>query len=116
MNVNGEIAILSLIYLTEPLSFDFTHKFASLSQFGNNFTIKLKNLYCVSMTYEDIVRFGGDSQVCAVRREALLCHRRCCGCGRCDQRLHRHEQRGTGREKYLSPPKLVRKDKKGSDK
>ena len=25
-------------------------------------------------------------------------------------------QRGTGREKYLSPPKLVGKDKKGSDK
>ena len=30
--------------------------------------------------------------------------------------LHRHEQRGTGRQEYLSPPKLVGKDKKGSDK
>ena len=59
MNVNGEIAIWSLIYLTEPLSLDITHKFAFLSHFGNNFTIKLKNLYCISMTYEDIVRFGG---------------------------------------------------------
>ena len=56
MNVNGEIAIWSLIYLTEPLSLDITHKFAFLSHFGNNFTIKLKNLYCISMTYEDIVR------------------------------------------------------------
>lgn len=29
---------------------------------------------------------------------------------------HRHEQRGAGCEEYLSPPKLVGKDKKGSDK
>ena len=68
------------------------------------------------MTYEDIVRFGGNSQVCAYRGEALLRHCRC-GCHRrCDLGLHRHEQRGAGREKYLSPPKLVGKDKKGSDK
>ena len=68
------------------------------------------------MTYKDIVRFGGNSQVCAYRGEALLRHCRC-GCHRrCDLSLHRHEQRGAGREKYLSPPKLVRKDKKGSDK
>ena len=68
MNVNGEIAIWSLIYLTEPLSLDITHKFASLSHFGNNFIIKLEILYCLSMTYEDIVRFGGDCEVRAFRR------------------------------------------------
>ena len=68
------------------------------------------------MTYEDIVRFGGDCQVCTYRGEALLCHCRCrCNC-RSHKRLHRHEQRGTGRQEYLSPPKLVGKDKKGSDK
>ena len=51
------------------------------------------------MTYEDIVRFGGNCQVCAYRGEALLRHCRS-GCHRrCDLSLHRHEQRGTGREK-----------------
>ena len=50
------------------------------------------------MTYEDIVRFGGDCQVCTYRGEALLCHCRCrCNC-RSHKRLHRHEQRGTGRQ------------------
>lgn len=50
------------------------------------------------MTYKDIVRFGGDCQVCTYRGEALLCHCRCrCNC-RSHKRLHRHEQRGTGRE------------------
>lgn len=48
------------------------------------------------MTYEDIVRFGGDREVCAYHGEALLRH---CGCrghrGR-DQRVYRHEQRGAG--------------------
>ena len=68
------------------------------------------------MTYKDIVRFGGDCQVRAFRREALLCHRWRCCCGRCDLGLHRHEQRGAGCQEYLSPPKLVGKDKKGSDK
>ena len=48
------------------------------------------------MTYEDIVRFGGDCQVRAFRREALLCHRWRCCCGRRDLRIHRHEQRGAG--------------------
>lgn len=48
------------------------------------------------MTYEYIVRFGGDCQVRAFRREALLCHRWRCCCGRCDLGLHRHEQRGAG--------------------
>ena len=48
------------------------------------------------MTYEDIVRFGGDCEVRAFRREALLCHRWRCCCGRCDLGLHRHEQRGAG--------------------
>ena len=61
MNVNGKNVIWSLIYLTEPLSFDITHKFASLSHFGNNFIIKLEKLYCISISYEDIVRFGGKS-------------------------------------------------------
>ena len=68
MNVNGEIAIWSLIYLTEPLSLDIPHKFASLSHLGNNFIIKLEIPYCISMTYEDIVRFGGDCEVRAFRR------------------------------------------------
>ena len=68
MNVNGEIAIWSLIYLTEPLSLDITHKFASLSHLGNNFIIKLEILYCLSMTYEDIVRFGRNRQVHSIRR------------------------------------------------
>ena len=68
MNVNGKNVIWSLIYITEPLSLDITHKFASLSHFGNIFIIKLEILYCISMTYEDIVRFGGDSEVRAFRR------------------------------------------------
>ena len=68
MNVNVKIAIWSLIYLTEPSSLDITHKFASLSHFGNNFIIKLEILPCISMTYEDIVRFGGDCEVRAFRR------------------------------------------------
>ena len=68
------------------------------------------------MTYEYIVRFGGDCEVCSLCSEAVLCHRRCsCRC-RCDLRVHRHEQRGAGRQEYLSPPKLLGKDKKGSDK
>ena len=62
------------------------------------------------------MRFGGDCQVRAFRREALLCHRWRCCCGRCDLGLHRYEQRGAGCQEYLSPPKLVGKDKKGSDK
>lgn len=68
------------------------------------------------MTYEDIVRFGGNCQVCTSHGQALLCHRRCSRHYRRHLRLHRHEQRGAGCEKYLSPPKLVGKDKKGSDK
>lgn len=42
---------------------DITHKFASLSHLGNNFIIKLEVLHCISMTYEDVVRFGGDVTV-----------------------------------------------------
>lgn len=68
------------------------------------------------MTYEDIVRFGGDCQVCPHYGQIVLRHRG----GRCHRGRHlgiyRDEQRGAGREEYLSPPKLVRKDKKGSDK
>ena len=68
------------------------------------------------MTYEDIVRFGGNRQVCAHRGEIVLCHCRCSCCSGCYLGVHQHEQRGAGRQEYLSPPKLVGKDKKGSDK
>ena len=67
------------------------------------------------MTYKDIVRFGGNCQVCAYRGEALLRHCRS-GCHRrCDLSLHRHEQRGTGRQEHLSPQKLAENDKKGNE-
>lgn len=46
----------------------------------------------------------------------MLRHRRRGGYRRRYLGVHRHEQRGTGRQEYLSPPKLVGKDKKGSDK
>lgn len=59
------------------------------------------------MTYEDIVRFGGDRQVRAHRRQALLRHRRCRGHRGRNLGLHRHEQRGAGRQEYLSPTKCV---------
>lgn len=116
MNANGKFAKCRLFYITELSSFDIDHKFASLSHFGNNFIIKLKNLYCISMTYEDIVHFGGDCQVRAYHGQTLLRHCRRRGHRGRNQRVHRHEQRGAGCEKYLSPPKLVGKDKKGSDK
>lgn len=63
-------------------------------------------------------RHGDDRnrQVRALRGEAVLRHRRCRGHRGSHQRVHQDEQRGAGRQKYLSPPKLVRKDKKGSDK
>jgi hypothetical protein len=51
-----------------------------------------------------------------IRREIVLCHRWCSSCSRCYLGVHQHEQRGAGRQEYLSPPKLVGKDKKGSDK
>ena len=51
------------------------------------------------MTYKDIVRFGGNRQVCAHRGEIVLCHRRCSSCSRCYLGVHQHEQRGAGREK-----------------
>ena len=53
------------------------------------------------------MRFGGNRQVCAHRCQALLRHRRRRGRRGRDQRLYRHEQRGTGREEYLSPTKYV---------
>ena len=61
------------------------------------------------------MRFGGDCEVRAFRREALLCHRWRCCCGRCDLGLHRHEQRGAGCEEHLSPQKLAENHKKGND-
>ena len=67
------------------------------------------------MTYKDIVRFGGDCQVCTYRGEALLCHRWRCCCGRCDLGLHRYEQRGAGCQEHLSPPKVARKHKKANE-
>ena len=35
------------------------------------------------------------------------CHCRCCSRSGCHQRLYRYEQRGAGRQEYLSPPKCV---------
>ena len=68
------------------------------------------------MTYEDIVRFGGDCQVHPLRSQAVLRNRWCCCRCRCHLGVYCHEQRGAGCQEYLSPPKLVGKDKKGSDK
>lgn len=48
------------------------------------------------MTYEDIVRFGGDCEVHSLRSQVVL--RNCwrsCRCRR-NQRVHRYEQRGAG--------------------
>ena len=68
------------------------------------------------MTYKDIVRFGGDCEVHPLRSQVVLCNCwRSCRSRR-NQRVHRDEQRGAGCQEYLSPPKLVGKDKKGSDK
>lgn len=67
MNVNGENAIWSLIYLTEPLSLDITHKFAFLSHLENNLFFKLRNINCVSITYKNIVRFGGKHTMSSCR-------------------------------------------------
>ena len=78
-----------------------------LSHFGNNFLFKLENLYCISMTYEDIVRFGGDCEVHSLRSQVVLrnCWRSCRS--RRNQRVHRDEQRGAGCQEYLSPTKYV---------
>ena len=61
------------------------------------------------------MRFGGDCEVRAFRREALLCHRWRCCCGWRDLGLHRHEQRGAGCQEHLSPQKLAENDKKGNE-
>ena len=39
-------------------------------------------------------RHGGDCQVCALRRQALLRHRWCGGRRGCHQRVHRYDKRG----------------------
>lgn len=50
------------------------------------------------MTYDNIVCFRGNREVCAYHGEALLRHRGCRGHRRRDQRVYRHEQRGAGCE------------------
>ena len=62
----------------------------------------------------NLVLFGGNRQVCAHCGEIVLCHRRCSSCSRCYLGVHQHEQRGAGRQEYLSPPKCVWKDKKAN--
>ena len=58
------------------------------------------------------MQFGGNCQVRAYRGQALLCNRWCGSRSGCHQRLHRNEQRGAGRQEYLSPPKLGGNDEK----
>lgn len=50
------------------------------------------------MTYENIVRFGGNRQVRPRHGQTVLRHCRCSGYRRRYLGVHRHEQRGTGRE------------------
>ena len=67
------------------------------------------------MTYEDIVRFRGDCEVHSLCSQVVLRYRRCCCRSRRNLSLHRHEQRGAGRQEHLSPQKLAENDKKGNE-